>query len=196
MKVSLSRVSASLLVIGRTTASDGCPEGEVLCGAFDGYDGYCTSLCCDIMTEEPCFSDDASFEPYCALISDGGCPCKLDEVRCEVSQYSIGYCADVCPCPDGEVRCGAFEGFEGICTTICCAESEETCYDENWEPLYCKAKSEGGCPCPDGQSRCGATEFDLGYCTDMCCDLTIAGKMIIWIHRHAAELSCNLLFYY
>jgi hypothetical protein len=91
------------------------------------------------------------------------------------------------PCPNGQTRCGAFEGFPGVCTSLCCEETEETCYDAEWEPLYCAAISGGGCPCLNNQVKCGATKFYSGYCSDICCDLTTEGEISCVIN----ELSSN-----
>ena len=110
--------------------SDGgcpCPDGEVKCGAFQGYAGWCTPLCCDFVTEETCYNE-TTFEPiYCAKILDGGCPCPSNQVRCGVSQYSIGYCTDTC-CE----------------TDICCdSVTEETCLDDDSNPSSCAPIEEG-----------------------------------------------------
>jgi len=57
---------------------------------------------------------------------EGGCPCPKEQVKCGVSQFSSGYC-----------------------TTLCCDWTiEETCYDGNMEPAYCKKYDDGICPNP------------------------------------------------
>jgi hypothetical protein len=118
----------TLALLGQAAAtddtSDDCPEGQVKCGAFDGYDDwYCTSVCCDIMTEHTCYNETNTEALYCAKISEGGCPCQSGQVRCEVSQYSIGYCTDVC----------------------CDWEVEETCYNPRTRRTKCARINEGGC---------------------------------------------------
>jgi len=106
----------------------------VKCGGYDGYAGYCTTLCCDETTEETCYSQDTWEPESCALISDGGCPC-----------------------PDGETKCGTFPGYAGYCTPVCCDDAtEETCYTDSWEPESCALISDGGCPCSEGETKCGA----------------------------------------
>ena len=80
-------------------------------------------VCCDIQTEETCFNK-TTWDPIgCARFDEGGCPC-----------------------PDGEVKCGANEFSSGYCTTVCCDWTiEQTCYDGNGEPLYCKKYEDGAC---------------------------------------------------
>ncbi len=81
-----------------------CPEGQIKCGATKGYAGmcgsclilvfdhrvygilsllpvyfhigYCTSVCCDPSIEETCIDFDTLEPESCALIADGGCPCR------------------------------------------------------------------------------------------------------------------------
>mmetsp|Transcript_29535 Transcript_29535/g.60367 ORF Transcript_29535/g.60367 Transcript_29535/m.60367 type:complete len:198 (+) Transcript_29535:2129-2722(+) len=74
-----------------------CPEGQVKCGAVDGYPGYCTSICCDQSIEETCTDTFSGEVKSCALFTDGGCPC-----------------------PDGLVKCGVVEGHSGsfACSTF------------------------------------------------------------------------------
>lgn len=67
---------------------------------------------------------DSFARPYCAKISEGGCPCpNNDEVKCGASQYSSGYCARAC----------------------CDWAVEEACFDENNRQLGCARFDEGGC---------------------------------------------------
>jgi len=138
---------------------EGCPcagEGEERCGVDEtfGYPGYCTTACCDEATEETCYNDDRDAES-CAAIAEGGCPCP----------------------EEGEVKCGADEmyGYPGYCSAVCCDDAtEETCYDDDWNPESCAPIGEG-CPCAGkGEERCGADEvFGYpGYCTAACCDDT------------------------
>eukprot|EP01082_Thalassiosira_pseudonana_P006863 g14965.t1 g14965 contig21:262136-264265(+) len=174
-----------------------CPSGEERCGAYEGYLGYCTSgACCDYETEETCYDENYNAES-CAPYADGGCPCPSGEERCGAYEGYLGYCTSVCcpddsetcfdenhkpescapyadggcPCPSGEERCGAYEGYLGYCTSdVCCDyETEETCYDENYNAESCAPYADGGCPCPSGEERCGAYEGYLGYCTSVCC---------------------------
>mmetsp|Transcript_20760 Transcript_20760/g.39422 ORF Transcript_20760/g.39422 Transcript_20760/m.39422 type:complete len:882 (+) Transcript_20760:148-2793(+) len=176
-----------------------CPEGQIKCGAFPGYAGYCTEVCCDDSIEETCYSNATWEAESCALISEGGCPCEDGEVKCEASLGFTGYCTDLCcnqpkeemcysedvdycalisdggcPCPDGKVKCDndQFYGYSGSCETVCCDETiEETCYsDVTDEAESCALIADGGCPCSDGEVKCGATEYDSGYCTYLCCD--------------------------
>lgn len=75
-----------------------------------------------IACEEVCH--DSSAMPYCAKISEGGCPCpNNNEVKCGASQYSSGYCARAC----------------------CDWTVEEACFDENNKLLSCARFDEGGC---------------------------------------------------
>jgi hypothetical protein len=50
--------------------------------------------------------------------------------------------------------------------------TEETCYDNDFNPSSCSLISEGGCPCSEGEIKCGGSEFWSGYCVkaEMCCD--------------------------
>eukprot|EP00956_Cyclotella_meneghiniana_P015933 scaffold24800_cov44-Cyclotella_meneghiniana.AAC.2 len=112
-------------------AAGGCPcaEEEVKCGAMPEYNiaGYCTELCCQD-DEELCFSDDWYPQPEsCALIEEGGCPCK-----------------------DGEEKCGAMPeiNYAGYCTSLCCEADQYTCYDlTSLLPTSCVAWDE---ECPTG----------------------------------------------
>ena len=54
----------------------------------------------------------------------------------------------------------------------CDPKTEETCYDESYNPVSCSPISEGGCPCPEGLFRCGADLANgcVGWCTDVCCE--------------------------
>eukprot|EP00569_Conticribra_weissflogii_P006955 CAMPEP_0171333602 /NCGR_PEP_ID=MMETSP0878-20121228/4101_1 /TAXON_ID=67004 /ORGANISM="Thalassiosira weissflogii, Strain CCMP1336" /LENGTH=327 /DNA_ID=CAMNT_0011834549 /DNA_START=81 /DNA_END=1064 /DNA_ORIENTATION=+ len=185
----------------------GCPcdSDEVKCGYGKYSSGYCTSICCDPLTEETCY--DGKLNPVeCKKFGEGGCGCsntkkkKQKQVRCGFSKTNPGYCADVCcdeiteetcmgdddgvlycakyseggcPCEDDDdVKCGYSEYFPGYCTKVCCdPETEQTCYDSNWNPLWCAKIAWGGCPCPDGQVKCGSrTSRSAGFCTDICCD--------------------------
>jgi hypothetical protein len=75
-----------------------------------------------IAFEEMCH--DSFARPYCAKISEGGCPCpNNDEIKCDASQYSSGYCARAC----------------------CDWTVEEACFDENNRQLGCARFDEGGC---------------------------------------------------
>ncbi|KAL3788381.1 hypothetical protein HJC23_009187 [Cyclotella cryptica] len=175
-----------------------CPRGEVKCGAFKGYAGYCTPVCCDFLSEDTCYNETTSEPSFCAKISEGGCPCPTDQIRCGVSDFSIGYCTDVCcdwateetcynatagtttcvpiieggcnGCKNGQIKCGETAQNPGYCADICCDPlTEETCYDENLNARSC-APIEEGCPCPEGKSRCGAFEGFPGLCSSLCCD--------------------------
>lgn len=132
--------------------SDGgcdCPLGEVKCGAFKGYAGYCTPVCCDFLSEDTCYNETTSEPSFCVKISEGGCPCPPDQIRCGVSDFSIGYCTDVC----------------------CDWVTEETCYDATTRKTTCVPITEGGCTgCQNGQIKCGETDNNPGYCADFCCD--------------------------
>ena len=107
-------------------------------------------VCCDPATEETCYDD--NYDPIsCEAITDGGCPC-----------------------PEGEEKCNADpeNGNVGWCAKLCCdSETEEMCFDENYDPISCAAIADGGCPCPEGEERCGANEASgyLGYCAKVCC---------------------------
>lgn len=150
MKFNLSRTVLLSLLVG-LQASDDCPDGLVRCGAYEGYEGHCTAICCDIMTEDTCFDEKTSEPAYCAKISDGGCPCLPGQVRCGVNQYSIGYCTDVCcdweteeTCYNprtGRSRCALRNGGGCDAASVepvrCNADTEETCYDEDSNPSSC-----------------------------------------------------------
>lgn len=100
-----------------------CPDGEMKCGEMEtdgGFTGYCTSLCCDGDDHQTCY-DENSDPSYCALISEGGCPCT-----------------------EGKSKCGATDDWAGYCTDICCESDEETCYDDPGK-MTCKQISLGGC---------------------------------------------------
>jgi hypothetical protein len=150
MKINLFKsVALSLVVDG--LAFDDCPGQQVRCGAYDGFEGVCTSLCCDIMTEDTCYDEITSEPSYCAKISEGGCPCPSGQVRCGMNEYSIGYCTDVCcdweyeeTCYNPRTRrskCARIE--EGGCATqsnnviTCNSDTEETCYDNETNPISC-----------------------------------------------------------
>lgn len=82
-----------------------CPDNQTRCGAFEGFPGVCTTLCCE-ESMETCYDD--KWEPLkCVAISDGGCPCPDNQVKCEVTEFYPGYCSDVC-CDltiEGEISC-------------------------------------------------------------------------------------------
>lgn len=82
----------------------------------------CHVTYCSITDTEVCH--DGSSEPYCAMISDGGCPCaNSDEIKCGASKYSSGYCSRAC----------------------CDWTVEEACFDDNNELLGCARLDQGGC---------------------------------------------------
>ncbi|KAL7462524.1 hypothetical protein ACHAXS_002905, partial [Conticribra weissflogii] len=118
-----------------------CPYGQVKCGAFDGYAGYCSPVCCDDDIEETCHSTYTGRAESCALISEGGCTC-----------------------PDGELKCDSLGSNAGYCAKICCNQfTEETCHSPiTGEAESCAIIADGGCPCPDGEVKCGATEGYAG----------------------------------
>mmetsp|Transcript_1290 Transcript_1290/g.2868 ORF Transcript_1290/g.2868 Transcript_1290/m.2868 type:complete len:842 (-) Transcript_1290:261-2786(-) len=177
-----------------------CPEGQVKCGAVDGYPGYCTSICCDQSIEETCTDTFSGEVKSCALFTDGGCPCPDGLVKCGVVEGHSGYCTQVCcdenteetcysritgyaescallseggcPCPDGEIKCEGHDNKIGYCTKVCCDESiEETCFSIfTGEADSCALIIDGGCPCADGEIKCGVTDAYSGYCTSVCCD--------------------------
>lgn len=102
-------------------AEGGCPitckDGEVECG-IQG----CVKLCCGD-GYQTCFTHD-TFEPYCAAVADGGCPC-----------------------PEGKEKCNGNADWAGYCVEkgTCCANGEESCTDIDGK-RSCKKRSEGGCP--------------------------------------------------
>ena len=111
--------------------------------------GWCVDVCCTD-EQELCYDYDTGVET-CADIASGGCPC-----------------------PEGEEKCGAYEGYAGYCIApnLCCADDEELCYSDDWEPESCASISTGGCACPEGEIKCGA-EPDMnyaGFCTSLCCE--------------------------
>lgn len=62
--------------------------------------------------------------PYCAKITEGGCPCSnSDEVKCGANQYYSGYCAIAC----------------------CDWTVEQACFDENNKLIGCARLDGGGC---------------------------------------------------
>ena len=150
MKIYLHPTIALTLVTG-LRASDDCPEGLVRCGDYEGYEGRCTKVCCDIMTEDTCFDEETSEPSFCAKITDGGCPCPSGQVKCGVNQYSIGYCTDVCCDWESEEtcynprtrrsRCARINeggcGNENIEPISCNPDTEETCYDAESNPISC-----------------------------------------------------------
>lgn len=70
---------------------------------------------------------DSSSRPYCAQISDGGCPCSNNE----------------------EVKCGGNEYYSGYCAVACCDWTvEEACFDDNNKLIGCVRFDEGGCTNP------------------------------------------------
>ncbi|KAL7465812.1 hypothetical protein ACHAXS_006131 [Conticribra weissflogii] len=188
-----------------------CPEGQIKCGAFGGYPGYCTDICCDPLTEETCYSQNTGQPESCSSFADGGCPCPHGQFKCGVMEGYPGYCASKCcdqsveeacmdaftgevkscaliadggcPCPDGLVKCGVFEGYSGYCTEVCCDEiTEETCYsDITGHVESCALLSEGGCPCPEGETKCKGLGDIVGYCAKVCCD-------------HSIEETCYSIF--
>eukprot|EP01083_Nonionella_stella_P095428 267916_1 len=101
---------------------DGAPIPEDYCAPTsaaeeDSSEGCPMTVCCDVRTEETCYDDMTNEAITCARYDEGGCPC-----------------------PDGQVKCGANEFSSGYCTSLCCDWMvEETCYDENGEPAYCKS---------------------------------------------------------
>lgn len=108
---------------------------------------------CDWSTEETCYDSEWNFSG-CVPYSDGGCPCT----------------------EPGEEKCGfdASIGYTGYCTQpeFCCEQSEELCYDAEYNPTGCVAIADGGCACPEGEEKCGLNaEWNYaGYCTAICCD--------------------------
>ncbi|KAL7466632.1 hypothetical protein ACHAXS_006928, partial [Conticribra weissflogii] len=155
-----------------------CPEGQIKCGATKGYAGmcgsclilvfdhrvygilsllpvyfhigYCTSVCCDPSIEETCIDFDTLEPESCALIADGGCPCR-----------------------HGQVKCGAFDGYAGsYCSPVCCDDNiEETCHSTySGRAESCALISEGGCTCPNGEIKCDIFGGQAGYCAKVCCD--------------------------
>jgi len=70
----------------------GCPcaDGEIKCGVTDAYSGYCTSVCCDDLIEETCFSEYTGLAESCALITDGGCPCPYGMKKCGATEAHAG----------------------------------------------------------------------------------------------------------
>lgn len=140
-----------------------CPGGEVRCGADEHDEGYCEQgscpVNCNYYQEETCWDDNWN-AVGCALISEGGCPCKGDQVKCGAvpDDNYAGYCTDA-PCP-----------------LTCNWRTHETCYDDNWVAVSCANITEGGCPCKGGQVKCGA-QLDsqypyAGWCQDGPCPLT------------------------
>eukprot|EP00970_Alexandrium_tamarense_P003052 scaffold436_cov188-Alexandrium_tamarense.AAC.35 len=162
-----------------------CPGNQIKCGAFEGYDGYCTDLCCPD-TDETCYSED--WKPIsCAPISEGGCNCGAGEVKCGTLCSTIccnpsthetcssngnlrrpDYCAKIeeggCPCPNSnEIKCGATQNYAGYCSLphLCCdwSAGEHYCYDDNWNPTSCARYNE---TCPDGSfsyEKSGLVDF-------------------------------------
>jgi len=136
--------------------SDGgcpCKEGELKCGAMDGWAGWCHAdpcpLQCDWETEDTCFDDNWT-ATSCEPISTGGCPCKEGEQKCGGTDYYAGWCqADECP-------------------LTCDWMIEETCFDDDWVAISCAPTSTGGCPCKEGEKKCGATDTYPGWCSTSC----------------------------
>lgn len=120
-----------------------CPEGEERCGGGRWWRGYCTPVCCDIMSEMTCF-DDTHTATSCAPYAEG------------------------CPCNEGEVKCGGDENYSGYCIAVCCdMKTEETCYDDvSSKAESCAALADGGCPCDEGEKKCFADEANgfPGFC--------------------------------
>ena len=104
---------------------------------------------CDPKTEETCY-DEWYNAVSCSLISEGGCPCPGDQIKCDadLANGCVGWCTEVCcdwdneyacwdskvcvkygdpcPCPRDKREC--YPGT-GVCSSICCDDiTEETCY--------------------------------------------------------------------
>jgi len=141
----------------------GCPcaAGEQKCGMMDDYAGWCSAeacpLSCDWQTEEACYDDNWNTES-CHLISDGGCPCSAGEQKCGMQDNYAGWCsAEVCP-------------------LSCDWQTEEACYDDNWNTESCHSISDGGCPCAAGEQKCGMMYDYAGWCSAEACPLSCDWK--------------------
>lgn len=106
---------------------------------------------CNWESEETCYDDIGNFVE-CVPHADGGCPCPEGQEKCDASKGDSGYCIEHEYCCDWD--------------------SEDTCYDDNWNVVGCVPYADGGCPCPEGQEKCGALWpkfYEAGYCTEFCC---------------------------